>query len=313
MTSTLLLADDSVTVQRVIELTFANEGVRVVAVGDGELALQRIQEDRPDIVLADVDMPKLDGYAVASHIKQSPALRDIPVLLLTGAFAPVDDERARQTGCDGILVKPFEPQQLVVRVKELLARRRSAEPWTSESSPEAAASAVSTPSGRVAPLTLLSKPEAVEHVLETEFNRLEAVLARPSRTFGDWDIPRNAADVPASTAFSIPRPDDASILAAPTPAPQTSRESIVAARPAPPALVKPLSVGTAFAALLAAEQAKPIASATATTPAISDAMVEEVVRRVLASMTEESVRRLVVDTAERVIRQEIERIKSSAP
>src|SRR5689334_18185503 len=126
MPATLLVADDSVTIQRVIELTFANEDVRVVAVGDGQAAVQRIDAERPDIVLADVGMPKLDGYAVATHIKQSPALRDIPVLLLTGAFEPVDEEKARATGCDGILVKPVEPQQLIVRVKELLAGRRPA-------------------------------------------------------------------------------------------------------------------------------------------------------------------------------------------
>ena len=312
MTSTLLLADDSVTIQRVIELTFANEGVRVVAVGDGELALQRLEDDRPDIVLADVDMPKLDGYAVASHIKQSPALRDIPVLLLTGAFAPVDDERARLTGCDGILVKPFEPQQLVGRVKELLARRRHAEPSPSEAGQDTDVPVPATPSGRVAAFTLMPKPEPIENVLETDFNRLEAALAAPTRSFGDWDIPQKTADGPAATSSSsLLRTDLPGIPTGPTPAPQTAREPLVAARPAVPSLVKaPMSVGTAFAALLAAEQAKPAASASTPPAAISEAMIEEVVRRVLASMTEESVRRLITDTAERVIRQEIDRIKT---
>src|SRR3990172_7900351 len=99
MTPTLLLADDSVTIQRVIELTFANEDVRVVATSDGETAIQRIDADPPDIVLADVGMPKLDGYAVAAHVKNTPLLRNIPVLLLTGAFDPVDEDKARASGC----------------------------------------------------------------------------------------------------------------------------------------------------------------------------------------------------------------------
>src|SRR5512138_1345809 len=103
----LLLADDSVTIQRVIELTFADEDVSVTAVGDGQQAMDHILADRPDIVLADVGMPKHDGYEVAAFIKDDPDLQHIPVLLLTGAFEPVDEERARAVRCNGVLAKPF--------------------------------------------------------------------------------------------------------------------------------------------------------------------------------------------------------------
>src|SRR5437016_11940619 len=113
----LLLADDSVTIQRVIELTFADEDVQVIAVGDGKQAIARVESDRPDIVLADVGMPERDGYEVAAFIKQTPAFAHIPVLLLTGAFEPIDETRARAVGCDGVLVKPFEPQMVINRVK----------------------------------------------------------------------------------------------------------------------------------------------------------------------------------------------------
>ena len=126
----LLLADDSVTIQRVIELTFADEDVQVLAVGDGKKAMASIQTDRPDIVLADVGMPEHDGYEVAAFIKTHPELAHIPVLLLTGAFEPVDEARARAVGCDGVLVKPFEPQMVINRVKDLLAGRRPAGLWT---------------------------------------------------------------------------------------------------------------------------------------------------------------------------------------
>src|ERR671915_1009913 len=120
MAHKLLLADDSVTIQRVIELTFADEDVQVIAVGDGKLAIERVQNERPDIVLADVGMPERDGYEVAAFIKRTPGLSHIPVLLLTGAFEPVDEGRAHASGCDGVLVKPFEPQQVIARVRELL-------------------------------------------------------------------------------------------------------------------------------------------------------------------------------------------------
>ena len=122
----LLLADDSITIQRVIELTFADEDIDVIAVGDGKQAIQRVQSDRPDIVLADIGMPERDGYEVATFIKSTPAFAHIPVLLLTGAFEPIDEGRARAAGCDGVLVKPFEPQMVISRVKDLIAGRRPA-------------------------------------------------------------------------------------------------------------------------------------------------------------------------------------------
>src|SRR4030095_15420523 len=125
----LLLADDSVTIQRVIELTFADEDVDVVAVGDGQQAILRAQADPPDIVLADVGMPERDGYEVASFIKGTPALAHIPVLLLTGAFEPIDEARARAAGCDGVLVKPFEPQLVISRVKDLLSGKHPSGMW----------------------------------------------------------------------------------------------------------------------------------------------------------------------------------------
>ncbi len=120
----LLLADDSVTIQRVIELTFADEDIQVIAVGDGQKAIERIEAERPDIVLADVGMPERDGYEVAAFVKNTAHLAHIPVLLLTGAFEPVDEQRARAVGCDGVLAKPFEPHMVITRVKELLASRR---------------------------------------------------------------------------------------------------------------------------------------------------------------------------------------------
>ena len=116
----LLLADDSVTIQRVIELTFSGEDIQVVAVNDGEQAIARIPVEQPDIVLADIGMPKKGGYDVAAFVKGRAELEHIPVLLLAGAFEPVDQARAEQVRCDGVLIKPFEPRQVIERVRELL-------------------------------------------------------------------------------------------------------------------------------------------------------------------------------------------------
>jgi CheY-like chemotaxis protein len=116
----LLLADDSITIQRVIEMTFSRENMDVITVGDGEAAIARIASDRPDIVLADIAMPKRSGYEVAAFVKGRPDLAHIPVVLLAGAFEPVDEARAQQAGSNGVLVKPFEPQHVIARVRELL-------------------------------------------------------------------------------------------------------------------------------------------------------------------------------------------------
>ena len=126
MSKKLLLADDSVTVQRVIELTFSGEDVQVVAVGDGEEAIARIAAERPDIILADIGMPKRSGYEVSAFVKNNPELRKIPVLLLAGAFEPVDEAKAKEANCDGVLVKPLEPQHVIARVRELLSGAKEA-------------------------------------------------------------------------------------------------------------------------------------------------------------------------------------------
>ncbi|MCX6543605.1 MAG: response regulator [Acidobacteria bacterium] len=149
----LLLADDSVTIQRVIELTFADEDIEVIAVGDGREAIRRIEADRPDIVLADVGMPEKDGYEVAAYVKNTPHLSHIPVLLLTGAFEPIDEQRAQAVGCAGVLAKPFEPQIVITRVNELL-----------ESAPSPPAS-ISSPA-RVDPLLAPVPALSVEPVLD---------------------------------------------------------------------------------------------------------------------------------------------------
>ena len=120
MSKKLLLADDSVTIQRVIELTFSGEDVQVLTASDGDEAVSRITADKPDIVLADIGMPKRSGYDVSAFVKGKPELSHIPVLLLAGAFEPVDDAKAKEVLCDGVLVKPFEPQQVIARVRELI-------------------------------------------------------------------------------------------------------------------------------------------------------------------------------------------------
>lgn len=122
MPKRLLLADDSLTIQKVVGISFANEDVEITTVDNGDDALAKLREIRPDVVLADVVMPGKNGYDVCSAIKSDPEFARVPVLLLTGTFEAFDEERARRARADGHITKPFEAQTLVDEVNRLLAR-----------------------------------------------------------------------------------------------------------------------------------------------------------------------------------------------
>src|SRR5262249_15218874 len=125
MSKKILLADDSVTIQKVVELTFMDEGVTVVAVGNGADAIARLPQERPDVVIADVHMPGANGYEVAKHAKA--ARPSLPVLLLVGTFEPFSKEEFAASGADASMKKPFDSQELLREVKQMLERGGEAE------------------------------------------------------------------------------------------------------------------------------------------------------------------------------------------
>ena len=122
MSKKILLADDSVTIQKVITITFASEDYELEVVGDGNAAIAKAKEFLPDIILADVAMPGKTGYEVSEAIKKDPQLNHIPVLLLAGTFEPLDEAEAARVMSDGCIVKPFESQELIDKVAGLLEK-----------------------------------------------------------------------------------------------------------------------------------------------------------------------------------------------
>ncbi len=117
----LLLADDSITIQKVIQITFAHEDYQLTITDNGDTALARAREELPDLVLADVYMPGRNGYELCAAIKQTPGLQHVPVLLLAGSFEPFDEGKAKAAGADAWIEKPFESQALIDKVASLLA------------------------------------------------------------------------------------------------------------------------------------------------------------------------------------------------
>ena len=360
----LLLADDSVTIQRVIELTFAEEDVKVTAVSNGQRAIDLIRTAPPDIVLADVGMPERDGYEVAAFIKNDPALEHIPVLLLTGAFEPIDEERAQSVHCDGVLAKPFEPQLLISRVKALLEGVTPSPEELSSPHSEERAAAPAAPDAEAVPVAtetlsavqaLLAAPAADEPALDEDatvrltrpplfaeedlrldvaslenshepppvpdatldeyFDRLDAAFAH--LTAGQAD--RDAAPSPEAPAVE---PRNASVMEADAaPAPGDDLEAAAAA------VAVAVDVPDAFASLLDAERehgsdavrrGAPVFAAGIVLPgtAVTQAFIDEVVRRVSERLAEPALRvqvtEIVSGVAERLVREEIERLKAGS-
>jgi len=119
----ILVADDNSNIQKMVVLALKDQGIEVVAVGNGEAAVRKIADIKPDLVLADIFMPVRNGYEVCKFVKDDSALSHIPVILLVGAFDPLDEQEAQRVGADGVLKKPFvPPDPLISMVKAALAR-----------------------------------------------------------------------------------------------------------------------------------------------------------------------------------------------
>lgn len=134
----ILLAEDSLTIQKVFELTFARTDVSLTTVDNGTDAVRLAGETAPDLVVADLTLADMDGFQVAEELRGSEKTKSCPVLLLTGTLTPFDEERFKKCGADAVLFKPFESQELLDKAQELMHGREEGAP---EEKPEAAPSA----------------------------------------------------------------------------------------------------------------------------------------------------------------------------
>src|SRR5258708_6873570 len=160
----ILVADDNSNIQKMVGLALKDQGIDVVAVGNGEAAVRKISDLKPDLVLADIFMPVRNGYEVCKFVKDDPALSHIPVILLVGAFDPLDEQEASRVGADGVLKKPFvPPDPLISMVKAALARAGVAVGASASTStpPPPMPSATKPQAPPVAPLPKIAPPAPV--------------------------------------------------------------------------------------------------------------------------------------------------------
>lgn len=195
---TVYFIDDSATMREVIKIAFRRENINVVACHDADLALEEIARSKPDVVITDVIMPGKDGYEVCMHIKNQPELANTPVILMSGVVNRAVAERAFAVKADELLRKPFQPQDLITRVKNLLNPGSTAEPAKVAANAAAALSSIfSTPVPVTArPPATLARPAAPAPT------PLSAVAVQPSIT----SEPAHELAVTAAFPFIAPAP-----------------------------------------------------------------------------------------------------------
>ena len=131
-TPTVYFIDDSATMREVIKIAFRRESINVITCADAASALAQFEQNRPDVVITDVIMPDQDGYSVCNQIKQHPEFGGTPVVLMSGVVNKSVADKAVAVRADELIRKPFQPQELIGRVKSLLEPKRPADAQPAE-------------------------------------------------------------------------------------------------------------------------------------------------------------------------------------
>ena len=118
----ILVVDDEVYIVHILDFSLGMEGYEVVTALDGEDALAKATEHRPDLIVLDIMMPKMDGYEACKRLKADPATRTIPVILLSAKGRNVDQKTGFEVGADDYITKPFSPRKLVERINQILTQ-----------------------------------------------------------------------------------------------------------------------------------------------------------------------------------------------
>jgi CheY-like chemotaxis protein len=216
---TVYFIDDSATMREVIKIAFRRENINVVACHDAATALVEIEAAKPDIVITDVIMPDKDGYDVCQHIKSHPALAKTPVILMSGVVNRAVAEKAFAVKADELLRKPFQPQDLIARVKHLLKSNGAPVPTPAASANAAVALSSIFSAAAAAPMPSRSVPVPPAPVQQ------RAVAAAPTPAM---PLPITAtAAVPLPQPVAAAAPVAASVAVPAAPAPSSAAQPAV--------------------------------------------------------------------------------------
>jgi CheY-like chemotaxis protein len=311
MNKRILLADDSPTIQKVVELTFMDESFEVEAVGSGDDAISSLERDLPALVIADVHMPGASGYEVCRRAKQLDP--NLPVLLLVGTFEALDEDEIVACGANGNLKKPFDSQELLQMVKEMAELAASA--------PAAAPAAV-------------EGFEPTGHEVEADEPATPATTGFETTVFDMQPQPDEEPEFVPSAGFDFGRDAESDATPEPTTStfePADPMDELLGAldatgsrAPSAPAETPPITE-VAPRVEAEAEPAPPDtpaaerdreAAAAAGGGALSDSDVDRVARRVVEMLSEQAVREVawevIPDLAEIVIKDRIRELEAEA-
>jgi len=206
-TPTVYFIDDSATMREVIKIAFRRESINVITCADAASALAQFEQNRPDVVITDVIMPDQDGYSVCTQIKQNPQFSEVPVVLMSGVVNKSVADKAVSVKADELIRKPFQPQELIGRVKSLLEpKAASPAPVPDRSTQSNALSNLFSPPPAPAAPRPVAPPAQVPSTPESAWPRAlaEAFVPRqPSQPGQEPQPPSNTPARPAPTAADI--------------------------------------------------------------------------------------------------------------
>lgn len=199
-TPTVYFIDDSATMREVIKIAFRRENINIITCADAASALNQFEQHPPDVVITDVIMPDQDGYTVCSQIKQNPQFAKTPVILMSGVVNKTVADRAVAVQADELVRKPFQPQELIGRVRTLLQKASPTPPLHLEQ-----------PSGAPSLDSLFAPPQTAPRVppapAAPPVSVPQPVFAETRPSEGAW--PRALAEAfyqPAAPANPVPVP-----------------------------------------------------------------------------------------------------------
>jgi CheY-like chemotaxis protein len=307
MPKKLLVADDSVTIQRAVAITFAKEDFVLVTAKSGEEALAKARDQKPDVILCDVAMPAPNGYDVCAQLRSDGSLNGVPVLLLGGISNPVDEAKVREVGATGHIVKPFDTQGLIDRVKQALGAQPTA---GKAAAAPAAAAAVAAARGSAPAPAAAAAPAAPRPTVPTP-GPTAAAAAQRSMTMVGIGMPAMNPPTPAPRSAPVPGAAGPG-MAAPTPA---AAKPAAAPAPAPaPAAAKPAPAPAPTPAAIRQQvnTPVPVSAPLGAAPAAAAASLSGPEHELLARMTREVIERIVweivPELAETMIKQELEKV-----